>query len=310
MNVDSAQLAGDGSWTRLAPADALPNDDDWITAVIDGRSVFVQRLGDQLRGFENICAHRFYPLRTESRGNGPIRCGFHHWRYDEHGSLRGAPQCVEHFGVKPGQLNAGLNPIELRSRDGHLFGRLAPAPRCDEPLRHAPMGDDWALPMSDPAAYAREQAVLKAGWNFLGCAGERPPRGDANLETTRCGDFVFGRPKGAGGPDLEAFLSLLFPILSVLSKTAGPRHRAVFRVAANWRLWVHITLDDYHLLAIHPKTLGANGFRLRETMGYHRADPHSAMFAGNTPAAPNPVTHSGIPIYPTLPNAADSPCTL
>ena len=272
----------DQGWVRLGPAAALQNDDDWITAEIMGRPVFVQRFGGDLRGFENLCAHRFYPLRTEARGNGPILCGFHHWRYAADGSLRGAPQCREQFGVKPDELGAKLQPIEIQSLDGEVFGRLLPRGGKWEPLRYAPMGADWARPMSDPAAFAAEQAALGEGWAFLGMARERRTQ-DAQ-ETARCGDFLFGRPSGAG-PDLETWLGDLFPILAVLSKAGGRRHRASFPVAANWRLCLHITLEDYHLLAVHPDTVGRDGPRLREDLGYFCAGPHIAQFTENTSGA-------------------------
>src|SRR6476646_3966137 len=72
-------------WTLLGLTTDVPNDGDWIRGTLGGRSVFVQRFGDTLRGFENRCAHRFYPLRIKDKGSGPIRCGFHHWQYDKEG---------------------------------------------------------------------------------------------------------------------------------------------------------------------------------------------------------------------------------
>ena len=75
--VDPATFAADQArlahvWTFLGFTHDLARDGDWITATIATRSVFVQRFGDELRGFENVCAHRFYPLRTAIRGNGPV----------------------------------------------------------------------------------------------------------------------------------------------------------------------------------------------------------------------------------------------
>src|SRR4029077_10417363 len=99
-------------WTLLGPASDLAKENDWIRATLGGRSVFVQRFGGELVGFENVCAHRFFPLRTEDRGNGPIVCGFHHWHYDRHGNVGGIPVCKDMFGVLPREVPAKLRPIE------------------------------------------------------------------------------------------------------------------------------------------------------------------------------------------------------
>ena len=45
-------------WTFLGMTTDLANDGDWFRASIATRSVFVQRFGSELRGFENLCAHR------------------------------------------------------------------------------------------------------------------------------------------------------------------------------------------------------------------------------------------------------------
>jgi phenylpropionate dioxygenase-like ring-hydroxylating dioxygenase large terminal subunit len=66
-------------WTFLGFANDVANDGDWFRATLATRSVFVQRFGDELKGFENRCAHHSFPLRNSDKGNGAIVCGFHHW---------------------------------------------------------------------------------------------------------------------------------------------------------------------------------------------------------------------------------------
>jgi phenylpropionate dioxygenase-like ring-hydroxylating dioxygenase large terminal subunit len=111
-------------WTFLGFAHDVAKDGDWFRATIATRSVFVQRLGEELRGFENRCAHRSFPLRNADKGNGPIVCGFHHWRYDKNGEAVEIPQCAL-FGVSPGELAARLNPIEIDTCGSLIFGRFA-----------------------------------------------------------------------------------------------------------------------------------------------------------------------------------------
>jgi phenylpropionate dioxygenase-like ring-hydroxylating dioxygenase large terminal subunit len=111
-------------WTFLGFSHQLAKDGDWFRALIATRSVFVQRFGDELRGFENRCAHRSFPLRNADQGNGPILCGFHHWRYDKEGRAIGVPQCNRLFAGSPADLDARLNPIELATCGSLIFGRF------------------------------------------------------------------------------------------------------------------------------------------------------------------------------------------
>ena len=115
---------GRRAWSLLGMTSDVAADGDWIVASLAGRSVFVQRFGDTLVGFENICAHRFFPLRTEARGNGPIRCGFHGWMYNAQGTAVGIPACEEMFGCARREIDRRLNRIEVEACGGLIFGRL------------------------------------------------------------------------------------------------------------------------------------------------------------------------------------------
>ena len=210
---EQARLAH--AWTFLGLTHDLARDGDWITASLATRSVFVQRFGDQLRGFENVCAHRFHPLRTAERGNGPLTCGFHHWRYDGEGRALGIPICEEAFGTVSRALDARLNPIEIAT----------------------------------------------------------------------CGTLVFGRfPALHATQSLEDYLDEAFAVLAALSpgrNTATLSHP----FKANWRLGLHVTLDDYHFVAVHPKTFGRAGYLKRSDLTYARFGLHSAYLQTNKESA-------------------------
>jgi phenylpropionate dioxygenase-like ring-hydroxylating dioxygenase large terminal subunit len=111
-------------WTFLGFTQDVPKQGDWITAELGGRSVFVQRFGEKLKGFENRCAHRFYPLRTEPKGNGKIKCGFHHWTYNQEGRAIHIPRCEQFYGVKVEEMNARIAPIEVATCGSLIFGRF------------------------------------------------------------------------------------------------------------------------------------------------------------------------------------------
>jgi phenylpropionate dioxygenase-like ring-hydroxylating dioxygenase large terminal subunit len=204
---EQAQLGS--LWTLLGLTTDIPKDGDWFRATLGGRSVFVQRFGDSLRGFENVCSHRFYPLRTKDKGNGPIRCGFHHWQYNKDGLAVGIPKCQEMFGVTPRELNARLTPIEIAT----------------------------------------------------------------------CGILVFGRFKSERHIEtLEQSFGDAFPILQAMWRLKRAPYYIETDIAANWRLVYHITLDDYHIVAVHPDTFGKDGYLPVEEVRYHRLGRHSAYF--------------------------------
>jgi phenylpropionate dioxygenase-like ring-hydroxylating dioxygenase large terminal subunit len=202
-------------WTFLGLTVDVPNDGDWFTCTIATRSVFVQRFGAVLHGFENLCVHRFYPLRRGARGNGPLICGYHNWQYDSDGRVVGIPRARELFGALPQELGARLRKIELAT----------------------------------------------------------------------CGTLVFGRFAGARNDSLEDFLADGFDILQATSLVSGRCQFLTGTIEANWRLCMHISLDDYHGVAVHPSTFGKGGYLKRSDIGYFRFGLHSAYLDTHKPDA-------------------------
>jgi phenylpropionate dioxygenase-like ring-hydroxylating dioxygenase large terminal subunit len=195
-------------WTLLGITHDLKNDGDWFRATLGGRSVFVQRFGGTLKGFENRCAHRSYPLRTSDKGNGPLICGFHHWRYNQDGRAVGIPICKEVFGVEPRGMTATLNPLEVAT----------------------------------------------------------------------CGSLVFGRfPTEGVTESLEEFLGEGFPIMGAMCDIPGRAHTVHDDIAANWKLLFQITLDDYHIVAVHDRP----HYHKNSDFQYFRFGAHSAHLVGD-----------------------------
>jgi len=202
---EQAQLAH--IWTFLGFTQDLARDGDWIRASIATRSVFVQRFGSELKGFENLCAHRFYPLRTTDSGNGPVVCGFHHWRYDKDGQALGIPACEDTFGMVSRALDARLTPIDIATCGALVFGRFV-APHATQ--------------------------------------------------------------------SLEEYLGDGFPALAALSRWRAKPEFLLIPTNANWRLSQHVTMDDYHIAAVHPQSFGRAGYLKRQDLTYTRFGLHSA----------------------------------
>jgi phenylpropionate dioxygenase-like ring-hydroxylating dioxygenase large terminal subunit len=158
-------------WTFLGLTKDVARDGDWFRASLATRSVFVQRFGDTLKGFENRCVHRSYPLRNADRGNGPIVCGFHRWRYDQDGRALGIPLCDELFGVIPRELDARLTPVEITTCGTLVFGRFPAAgagPGSTESLEEfLGLGFPILAAMSQmPAAPTYISNPVKANWKL------------------------------------------------------------------------------------------------------------------------------------------------
>lgn len=196
-------------WTFLGFETEIPAVNDWFRATLGDKSIFVQRFETGLRAFENRCAHRFYPLRTEEKGNGPIVCGFHHWRYNAEGLALGIPVCQEMFDKTPREMDARLPQVEL----------------------------------------------------------------------AQCGNMIFGRFPGGPSGSLQEWLGDAFDILAVIANVDERHTHITSEVQANWKLMMGITLDDYHLVAVHPSTFGKKGYLGRDYTRYFRLGSHSAYLA-------------------------------
>lgn len=197
------------TWTFLGLARDVRKDGDWFRASLATREVFVQRFGNDLRGFENICPHRSYPLRQEDRGHGSIICGFHHWQFNRDGLAIGIPHCRQLYGKLPHELGARLAPIEVATCGALIFGRF-------------------------PSEHRKES--------------------------------------------LQDFLAEGYPILGALSRMTETPQTIVETIDANWKLCVHITLDDYHIPAIHSATINSSGgLHDPREITYRRFGAHSCF---------------------------------
>jgi len=203
-------------WSFVGFTSDIAKPGDWFRTIVGGKSIFIQRFEEGLRAFENRCAHRFYPLRTADHGNGPILCGFHHWRYNSDGVAMGIPKCQELFDTIPRAMDARLPQLDLDT----------------------------------------------------------------------CGDLIFVRlPSAAGTATLRDYLGGGYDILAASCQPRLPPRRFHQHVAAHWKFSHHISLDDYHVVAVHPKSFGRNGYFDNQDLQYHRFGVHSAYINTRAPDA-------------------------
>ena len=133
-------------WTFVCFASELARPNDWVRADLYGRSIFIQNFDGELRGFVNSCAHRQFPIRNADRGNGPVRCPFHHWVYDKTGRAAGIPMSKDLFGGSPKTIKAQLERVDVDTCGSLVFARL-PADGENQSLA------DWLGPAAPIVSY-------------------------------------------------------------------------------------------------------------------------------------------------------------
>ncbi len=114
--------------------------------------------------------------------------------------------------------------------------------------------------------------------------GVQPKELDARLgliDVETCGSVVFGRFRASeAGKTLQEYLGDGFAILQAMTDVESVPRSVTLPISANWKLGYHISLDDYHLVAVHPDTFGKSGYLSPDAVRYHRFGLHSAYFHG------------------------------
>jgi phenylpropionate dioxygenase-like ring-hydroxylating dioxygenase large terminal subunit len=119
--------------------------------------------------------------------------------------------------------------------------------------------------------------------------GVSPRELDARLnrvEIAQCGSMIFGRFAGGPAGSLEQWMGPGYAIVQHLTERVKPSRARYDRlVNANWRYMIDISLDDYHIVAVHPSTFGKDGYLKSENVHYARFGAHSAYIAGGESGA-------------------------
>jgi Ring hydroxylating alpha subunit (catalytic domain) len=101
------------------------------------------------------------------------------------------------------------------------------------------------------------------------------------VEIATCGSLIFGRFASPEHKEtLADYLAEGFPILEAMWSLPRAPYAISTTIAANWKFGLHISLDDYHLVAVHPSTFGKNGYLATDSVRYFRFGAHSAYFHG------------------------------
>ena len=116
-------------WQLACVEEQVAEPGDWIEYRVGEDSYVIVRGKDaELRAFHNVCSHRGFRICEGSGNSSELRCGFHHWRYDLDGTLRGVS-----LGRQFGPLDRkalGLKPVRVQTWGRLVF--LNPSPEGPE----------------------------------------------------------------------------------------------------------------------------------------------------------------------------------
>lgn len=102
--------------------------DAFVVRRIGGVPVVVQRIGGELRAFENICPHRQMALQTAYCGDRPLVCRYHGWSFDSAAIARIPREDALYRYPESERKSASLREFRLAEIGEFLFVNLSDSP--------------------------------------------------------------------------------------------------------------------------------------------------------------------------------------
>src|SRR5262245_30055161 len=114
------------SWQFAGFVDDIPNDGDWSTIEVAGRSIIIQNDAGSYRAFLNVCSHRYSRICTVERGHGMLECPYHGWRYDQKGMPYAIPRKPRFADFTPERVcELALKQFSVGTWEKLIFVRLS-----------------------------------------------------------------------------------------------------------------------------------------------------------------------------------------
>lgn len=143
-------------WIFAGLRTLLAEPDAFLTRVIGGIPILVQNCSDQIKAFENQCAHRQMPLQFEDYGKRRLACRYHGWVYDANGFARSIPG--EHTLYQ--YPNPERDALCLREFAVEIIGNLIFVNLDEKPLPiSAQFCDDFRAQLESITTHFGDQAI-------------------------------------------------------------------------------------------------------------------------------------------------------
>ena len=278
-------------WVPVATETELPEPTSYVVADAGGQRAIVVRGRDGVvRAFHNVCKHRGTPVVESSCGSVPrFQCPYHSWVYDLEGHLVRAKHTDDLDDFEP--ATHGLTPIETRVEDGVIHLRTTWAPPVVGPLTADEVASvrrpyraasllpgrayhdrgifdyerenwfrrDWVCIGRVEDAADGEVATSVGGVPVLleragsGLVAHRADDGRAPIRIETWQGFVFASLAGDRPPLLEWLGDLPGHLERFEFATLRRGRRAVYDVAANWKLIAENYSECYQCPGVHPQ---------------------------------------------------------
>ena len=139
--ADEQRAIFSDAWQFAGFAHDLARPDDFVVATVGGRSVVVQNFDGELRGFANVCSHRFSRIHDCAKGNGALRCPYHGWIYNKDGIPYSIPSRPKFDDLtRPVIESLALERFDVDRCVGIVFVRR----QCDGPSLRDSLGASYA----------------------------------------------------------------------------------------------------------------------------------------------------------------------
>lgn len=119
------------AWWAVALASELPREGSFVSFDHIGGPVLLRRSEGVIRGYRNVCPHRFAKLTAARSGVcNQLRCGYHGWEFDDSGATRRIPDAPSFRPLEKGRLGLDVLRVEQVGPVVFLsFDRAAPPVR-------------------------------------------------------------------------------------------------------------------------------------------------------------------------------------
>lgn len=243
------------TWQFMGPVASVATSGQYLAIDIAGTPIFAIRGRDgTLRGFKNVCRHRWAKLLADGAGKcGLIVCPYHKWSFADTGRLVQAPW----YGKDPAIIAEDwpLETVQLSEWRGLLFAALDPKESLLDQLGSLP--DELAdEPLETYAATDQATVSFTANWKIY------------------TDNFVEGyhipgtHPSFYAAIDFEAFQTTAHP--GYVRMTAPPKDGLFYRGKWLW-MWPNWTLSLFDG--------GMNVSRINPTSPHHTDQHYHFFFA-------------------------------
>ena len=155
------------AWYLAGPLAQLADPGDYLTCEAVQVPIVVTRdLDGELRGFVNVCRHRFHKVALGKGNRNALTCGYHGWTYELDGRLRSAPGSERERRFN--KCDIALRPVAVDTWKGFVF--VNPDPDAQPFLETYPALDaiakKWRFDLTGYKYWGEFPSEMNVNWKL------------------------------------------------------------------------------------------------------------------------------------------------